>query len=217
MAPSLVKPKSFDSPPRPTDHRPMIDYSTMSREFPDEVSCSSSTVSSLLGNASSEVMASRQWTILLFSITTVLLFADQNLMSPNLTAMAEEYGFTDEERDVKLGGDIALAFWVLGAPGTISHEFTYLQLELFFFVSASWPNFRLFLLYSCSRCWLSCGLCKSIYSFCLDGWNRRRSLLSDLLDHYILGVIYLPCYHWIQHWWSSAVDLFHFRRHVRGS
>lgn len=58
----------------------------------------------------------RQWTMMIFSITTVLLFADQNLMAPNLTEIAEHFGFDDEERDVKLGGNIALAFWLLGAP-----------------------------------------------------------------------------------------------------
>ena len=40
-------------------------------------------------------------------------------MSPNLTAIAEEFDFSDEERDTKLGGHIALAFWVLGAPAAI--------------------------------------------------------------------------------------------------
>lgn len=61
----------------------------------------------------------RQWAIKVFSLTTILLFADQNLMSPNLTAMAEEYGFDDEERDTKLGGHIALAFYILGAPAAL--------------------------------------------------------------------------------------------------
>lgn len=61
----------------------------------------------------------RGWTIALFSITTLLLFADQNLMSPNLSDMAEEFGFDDEERDRKLGGDISLAFFLLGAPASI--------------------------------------------------------------------------------------------------
>ena len=63
-----------------------------------------------------EVVKKRQWAMMLFSVTTVLLFADQNLMAPNLTEIAEEYGFDDEERDTKLGGHIALAFWVIGAP-----------------------------------------------------------------------------------------------------
>lgn len=56
--------------------------------------------------------------VILFSITTMLLFADQNLMSPNLTAIAEEFGFDEEERDRKLGGDISLAFFLLGAPAS---------------------------------------------------------------------------------------------------
>mmetsp|Transcript_8933 Transcript_8933/g.13741 ORF Transcript_8933/g.13741 Transcript_8933/m.13741 type:complete len:322 (-) Transcript_8933:1153-2118(-) len=61
----------------------------------------------------------RLWTISLYVSCTVLLFADQNLMAPNLTAIAQEFGFDDEERDRKLGGDIALAFWLLGAPAAI--------------------------------------------------------------------------------------------------
>lgn len=61
----------------------------------------------------------RQWALGLFSITTVLLFADQNLMAPNLSEIAEEFGFDDEERDTKLGGHIAMAFWVLGAPAAL--------------------------------------------------------------------------------------------------
>ena len=32
----------------------------------------------------------------------------QNLMAPNLTAIAKDFGFSDEERDRKLGGEIAL-------------------------------------------------------------------------------------------------------------
>ena len=58
------------------------------------------------------------WSVSLFSLTTILLFADQNLMAPNLTAIAHDFGFTDEERDRKLGGEIAFAFFVLGAPAS---------------------------------------------------------------------------------------------------
>ena len=39
-------------------------------------------------------------------------------MSPNLTSMAHDFGFDDNQRDQKLGGDIALAFFVLGAPAS---------------------------------------------------------------------------------------------------
>ena len=66
-----------------------------------------------------EAIKKRQWALGLFSLTTVLLFADQNLMAPNLTEIAEEFGFDDEERDTKLGGHIAMAFWVLGAPAAL--------------------------------------------------------------------------------------------------
>jgi MFS family permease len=56
--------------------------------------------------------------VILFSLCTVLLFADQNLMSPNLTAMARAFGMNAEERDRQLGGDISLAFFLLGAPAS---------------------------------------------------------------------------------------------------
>ncbi|VEU40537.1 unnamed protein product [Pseudo-nitzschia multistriata] len=60
----------------------------------------------------------RRWALALFSATTVLLFADQNLMSPNLTAIAEDFGLSNDERDRKLGGDISLAFFLVGAPAS---------------------------------------------------------------------------------------------------
>ena len=62
----------------------------------------------------------RKWSLFLYSITTILLFADQNLLAPNLSSAAEEFGFNDEQRDQKLGGDIALAFFVLGAPASFA-------------------------------------------------------------------------------------------------
>ena len=42
---------------------------------------------------------------LLFALS-FFLFADQNLMGPNLTQIATDFGFNDIERDVKLGGEI---------------------------------------------------------------------------------------------------------------
>lgn len=53
---------------------------------------------------------------ILFCLLTALLFADTNLMAPNLTEIAEDFGMTPQERDEKLGGGIALAFFLLGAP-----------------------------------------------------------------------------------------------------
>ena len=43
-------------------------------------------------------------------------FAMQNLMAPNLTAIALDFGFSEEERDRKLGGEVALGFFIVGAP-----------------------------------------------------------------------------------------------------
>lgn len=58
------------------------------------------------------------YAVILLSLIALFLFADQNLMAPNLTQMGDEFGFTDEQRDVKLGGHISLVFWLLG--GTIT-------------------------------------------------------------------------------------------------
>ena len=60
----------------------------------------------------------RKYAVALLSACTVLLFADQNLMSPNLTAIAADFGFNDQQRDSLLGGHIALAFFVVGAPAS---------------------------------------------------------------------------------------------------
>jgi MFS family permease len=53
--------------------------------------------------------------IILLVVINVFVFADQNLMAPNLTQIANDFGFNALERDVKLGGQISLVFWVLGA------------------------------------------------------------------------------------------------------
>lgn len=36
--------------------------------------------------------------VAIFTLTASLLYADQNLMAPNLTAIAEEFQFTEEEK-----------------------------------------------------------------------------------------------------------------------
>ena len=60
----------------------------------------------------------RRLAVMMLFACVVLVFADQNLMSPNLSTIAAEFAFNDIERDQKLGGDIALAFFVLGAPAS---------------------------------------------------------------------------------------------------
>jgi len=68
------------------------------------------------GDAPGSVSPRALRTVALLALTTLFLFADQNLMAPNLTAIAKDLGLSDAERDKKLGGDIAVAFFVLGAP-----------------------------------------------------------------------------------------------------
>ena len=58
----------------------------------------------------------RNVTFGLLLATTYFLFADQNLMAPNLTDIARSFNMTDLERDTKLGGEISLSLFLVGAP-----------------------------------------------------------------------------------------------------
>jgi len=58
-------------------------------------------------------------TLALFVGLVALLYADQNLMAPNLTAMGQEFGFTRAQIDQRLGADINLMFWMLGGVVTL--------------------------------------------------------------------------------------------------
>ena len=71
----------------------------------------------------------------LLFILSFFLFADQNLMGPNLTQIADEFGFNDIERDIKLGGEISLVFWLIGGFVTLFFEVLYLlhRFDGFFF------------------------------------------------------------------------------------
>ncbi len=59
------------------------------------------------------------YAIILLAAINLFIFADQNLMAPNLTQIANDFGFDAVQRDVKLGGQISLVFWVLGAIVTL--------------------------------------------------------------------------------------------------
>lgn len=59
------------------------------------------------------------YTTTVLCITVAFLFADQNLMAPNLTQIAKEYGFSDSERDEKLGGQISLGFFIVGGAVSV--------------------------------------------------------------------------------------------------
>lgn len=47
-------------------------------------------------------------TLALFAASILFLFADQNLLAPNLTAVARDFGFDDAQRDIKLGGQVGV-------------------------------------------------------------------------------------------------------------
>lgn len=59
------------------------------------------------------------YAVILLAFISFFLFADQNLMAPNLTQISREFGFSPVERDIKLGGNISLVFWVLGGLITL--------------------------------------------------------------------------------------------------
>ena len=61
----------------------------------------------------------REITTLLIMLVTACLFADQNLMAPNLTEIRLEFNMTKEEGDRKLGGEIALALFIVGGPASL--------------------------------------------------------------------------------------------------
>lgn len=57
--------------------------------------------------------------VAVYVVTLILLYADHNLLSPNLTQIADELGMTYEQRDVRLGGQISLAFYAVGVPSSL--------------------------------------------------------------------------------------------------
>ena len=67
-------------------------------------------------SCSSFVRSKRGYTLILLLLTTICLFADQNIMAPNLSQIAEEFEISDEERDARLGGDVSIAFFIVGGP-----------------------------------------------------------------------------------------------------
>jgi hypothetical protein len=55
----------------------------------------------------------RQYSSFFICFTVFFLFADQNLLAPNLSMIAAEFNFNDMERDEKLGGNISFGFFVV--------------------------------------------------------------------------------------------------------
>ena len=61
-------------------------------------------------------LTAKRRTLGLILWVTMWLFMDQNILAPNLTDIAKDFNFTDKQRDVKLGGEISLSLFVVGAP-----------------------------------------------------------------------------------------------------
>lgn len=64
-------------------------------------------------------MAQRTMLLALLCYGSFFLCADQNALAPNLSQIAEEFGFTPAEKDERLGADLALGFFVIGAPAAL--------------------------------------------------------------------------------------------------
>ena len=52
-------------------------------------------------------------------LTSALIQSDQNLLAPNLSACAQEFALTPQEKDEKLGGLLAAALFLVGAPAAL--------------------------------------------------------------------------------------------------
>lgn len=55
----------------------------------------------------------------LLCLINIFLFADQNLLAPELSTIASDFGFNEVERDRYLGGNVALVFFLVGGVTSI--------------------------------------------------------------------------------------------------
>ena len=76
----------------------------------------SSEDSPLLGPPKGRTVAagSLAWEVTIYIALTMFLDAHYNILAPNLTAIADEFGMDAKERDVMLGGAITVSFLLLG-------------------------------------------------------------------------------------------------------
>lgn len=66
-----------------------------------------------------DIVPKRRLIVFLYILGLAFLHADYNLMAPNLTEIADEFGFTEDDRDKKVGGEVALAFFLCGIPSAV--------------------------------------------------------------------------------------------------
>ena len=76
-------------------------------------------ISSSMSSSADSAASPGKLSLILFTASILFLFADQNLLAPNLTAVAHDFGFDDAQRDIKLGGQIPFAFFVVGGAVSV--------------------------------------------------------------------------------------------------
>ena len=84
-------------------------------------------------------------TFYLLMLGMTFVYADSNLIAPNLTQMAREFKFDNQRRDEKLGGEIAFAFFLLGVPacvliGILADKYSRVKLFAFAIFLGQGPN-----------------------------------------------------------------------------
>jgi len=84
-------------------------------------------------------------TFVLLMLGMTFIYADSNLIAPNLTQMAREFHFDNQTRDEKLGGEIAFAFFLLGVPacvliGILADNYSRVKLFAFAIFLGQGPN-----------------------------------------------------------------------------
>jgi MFS family permease len=79
-----------------------------------------------------------QLTLVLFTLIVALLYADQNLLAPSLTAIGNELHFSRAEIDQRLGADINLTFWMLGGVVTLVIGYLADRADLSHRISRKW-------------------------------------------------------------------------------
>ena len=57
--------------------------------------------------------------ILILIACIVLIHSEQNLLAPNMSAVAASFGFDDAEKDEYLGGGLAVSLFLVGAPAAL--------------------------------------------------------------------------------------------------
>lgn len=60
-----------------------------------------------------------KWTFLSFLAGAFCVGLPQNVASASLTPMAQHFGLSERDKDIVLGGWMALAFFILGAPMSV--------------------------------------------------------------------------------------------------